>query len=85
LKAGILLPAFARIFFLWIQRAVQRQIEFASHAGVGRVGEGIFAVGGVLELTAGILKTSDCRRSADIILASGAKLRRRSLRPTKLN
>jgi hypothetical protein len=29
-----------------------RQIEFASHAPAGRVGEGVFAVGGVLELAA---------------------------------
>ena len=36
----------------WIQWAVQGQVEFASHAGVGRVGEGKFAVGGVLELAA---------------------------------
>jgi hypothetical protein len=36
----------------WIQWAVQGQVEFASHADVGRVGEGIFAVGGVLGLAA---------------------------------
>jgi hypothetical protein len=37
---------------LRIQRSVHEQIEFASHAGVGGVGPGIFAVGGVLELAA---------------------------------
>ena len=41
-----------RSYILWIQRAVRRQIEFLSHAGVGGVGEGVFAVGGVLQLAA---------------------------------
>jgi hypothetical protein len=41
-----------RNFVLTPPRAVQGQIEFTSHAGVGRVGEGVFAVGGVLELAA---------------------------------
>jgi hypothetical protein len=36
----------------WTQRAVRWQIKFASHAGVGRVGEWVFAVGCALELAA---------------------------------
>jgi len=40
------------VFLSRIQRAVEGQVEFASHARVGRVGEGKFAVGGVLGLAA---------------------------------
>jgi hypothetical protein len=36
----------------WTQWAVQGQVEFASHARVGRVGEWVFAVGCALELAA---------------------------------
>ena len=46
----------------------------------------LFAVGGLLELAAAvILETPGCRRSADIVFACGARLRRRSLQPTELN
>jgi hypothetical protein len=40
------------LFASRIQRPVQGQIEFASQAGVGGIGVGIFAVGGMLELAA---------------------------------
>jgi len=61
------------------------QFEFVARGGVGRVGSGIFAVGGVLELAAAwILEAPGYRHSADIVFASGAGLRRRSLQPTGL-
>src|ERR1035438_2104960 len=45
----------------------------------------LFAIGGVLELAAGISETPGWWRPADIILACGARLRRRSWQPTELN
>jgi hypothetical protein len=59
----------SQFFFSRIQRAVPGQIEFASHARVGRVGEGIFAVGGVLGLAA-------ARGQGGQVLFGGCEFRR---------